>query len=660
MVDFRRWILALAVLALFAGLASAQVGGVGSNNQFTCATNVSSVPVLRAEGLTEQTGDITITCTGGNPVAIGSQIPTVNITVILAAQITSRLLSGNVSEALLLIDEPGSTSPAPVAGFGPGAPQRVCGVAGTFFGATGSPTLGSPATGCTEFAMNTTTTAAAGSLPATVAVDVAGVLSPGANVFQGIVNPNGINQGNQVTFFGVPVLPPVSANISRVFRITNIRVNATQLQLNGQAAAQLTVSNPSALPITSSIPVVGFVQTGLLTSTSGTATLQQCVATSNTLVSNLTFRENFATAFKTRIVATSNTLFAGQGVPTTTPPGNQNVPGSIYNSESNFVLTTPASSQQAGLADFGTRLKATFNSVPPGVRLFVSVANVTNFVPAPPGGSTGNSVAASYALFVPNETASDGTGSTFTVPTAGATIEIPVDATGHAQAVWEVINTSPSSLDSLTFQVFTTFAANTAGIVNTGGTVNLSFAPTPLAFTAAAGATASSTLAIPRFLDTSTAIKILNINVCRTVLLYPFITNQSGFDTGIAIANTSTDPFSTSPQSGTCSLNWFGGTVATPLVPPLATTTASVASGTVFVDLASIRVPTFQGYMIAICNFQYAHGFAFISDVGAQKLAMGYLALVIPDPGSSSSIRTASPPCQGIAGCTSSGENTAH
>jgi len=36
--------------------------------------------------------------------------------------------------------------------------------------------------------------------------------------------------------------------------------------------------------------------------------------------------------------------------------------------------------------------------------------------------------------------------------------------------------------------------------------------------------------------------------------------------------------------------------------------------------------------MIAVCNFQYAHGFAFISDVGARNLAMGYLALVVPDP----------------------------
>ena len=33
--------------------------------------------------------------------------------------------------------------------------------------------------------------------------------------------------------------------------------------------------------------------------------------------------------------------------------------------------------------------------------------------------------------------------------------------------------------------------------------------------------------------------------------------------------------------------------------------------------------------LIASCNFPYAHGFAFISDLGARNLAMGYLGQVI-------------------------------
>src|ERR1700724_2693343 len=105
----------LILLALAAiTLAQAQVGGGGGGGQTQeqCATNVSVTPTLRAEGYTEETGDITISCTGGTAPALGSVIPTVNITVFLNTAVTSRLLpqtsvSNNISEALLLIDEPG-------------------------------------------------------------------------------------------------------------------------------------------------------------------------------------------------------------------------------------------------------------------------------------------------------------------------------------------------------------------------------------------------------------------------------------------------------------------------------------------------------------------------------------------------------------------------
>jgi hypothetical protein len=43
--------------------------------------------------------------------------------------------------------------------------------------------------------------------------------------------------------------------------------------------------------------------------------------------------------------------------------------------------------------------------------------------------------------------------------------------------------------------------------------------------------------------------------------------------------------------------------------------------------------------MIAVCGFQYAHGFAFVSDIGARNLAMGYLALIVPDPNLQSGAR---------------------
>jgi len=109
-----------------------------------------------------------------------------------------------------------------------------------------------------------------------------------------------------------------------------------------------------------------------------------------------------------------------------------------------------------------------------------------------------------------------------------------------------------------------------------------------------------------------------------TNLLFSFVTNQAGFDTGIAIANTTADPFGTTPQDGTCTLTFFGASAPAPFVTP------PILAGTVYVNVASSIAPGFQGYVITECDFPLAHGFAFVSDLGAQNVAMGSLALVIP------------------------------
>jgi hypothetical protein len=106
-------------------------------------------------------------------------------------------------------------------------------------------------------------------------------------------------------------------------------------------------------------------------------------------------------------------------------------------------------------------------------------------------------------------------------------------------------------------------------------------------------------------------------------------------------------------------LTYFGGTTAAPTVPPAPSDTGVIQAGTVWTNTLQTIAPNFQGYMFAVCNFQYAHGFAFISDVGARNLAMGYLALIIPDPGTGS--RPASPGgCIGVTGCNSGGEQDSH
>jgi hypothetical protein len=113
-----------------------------------------------------------------------------------------------------------------------------------------------------------------------------------------------------------------------------------------------------------------------------------------------------------------------------------------------------------------------------------------------------------------------------------------------------------------------------------------------------------------------------------TNLMYNFVTNINGFDTGFSISNTGVDPFGTTPPAcpgGTCqcTLSFVQAGMTT------TKTTDPIPAGTTYATLASILVPGFQGYMIAACNFPYAVGFAFISDVGARNLAMGYLSQVI-------------------------------
>src|ERR1035438_9316109 len=130
MVDFRRWFIALAVPALMVGVASGQVGISGGSQAgpLACSANAASTPQLRQEGFTELLGDILISCTGGPTYLAGTGVPTANITVYVTSvlSVTSRLfnptggLFGGLSEALLLIDEPGSGLPTGATGsYGP-------------------------------------------------------------------------------------------------------------------------------------------------------------------------------------------------------------------------------------------------------------------------------------------------------------------------------------------------------------------------------------------------------------------------------------------------------------------------------------------------------------------------------------------------------------
>jgi hypothetical protein len=132
---------------------------------------------------------------------------------------------------------------------------------------------------------------------------------------------------------------------------------------------------------------------------------------------------------------------------------------------------------------------------------------------------------------------------------------------------------------------------------------------------------------------------VFSIVVCQCNLLFPFVTNQAGFDTGIALANTTVDPYGTTPQNGTVSIFYFGNTAGGG-APPAKQVTQVVPAGQELIfnlsgggNFGVQATPGFQGYIITIANFQFCHAFAFISDVGATRLAEGYLAIQLDIPG---------------------------
>ncbi len=125
-------------------------------------------------------------------------------------------------------------------------------------------------------------------------------------------------------------------------------------------------------------------------------------------------------------------------------------------------------------------------------------------------------------------------------------------------------------------------------------------------------------------------------NAGVTNLLFPFVSNQGGFDTGIAITNTGKDPLSTVGSAGTCKIHYYGAMASGGGLPAPQTTFTVQPGQMVAFAISQGGVPGstssaagFQGYIIASCNFPYAHGFAFISDIGLRTFGSSYLALVV-------------------------------
>jgi hypothetical protein len=423
------------------------------------------------------------------------------------------------------------------------------------------------------------------------------------------------------------------------------------------------------------------------------------------------FSEGFATAWKERnvseifangtLVGSSYVYNGGLANPIDL---NQNVPGAIYETEAGFEYSSspafanpnpnpgggistgvatgasntgyPLSSAstgitQAGIATQGTRLFLSFANIPQGSAVFVPPVVFLwrqNLGATPAPAVYNNAASATPNTGVAVLVATDAAGDTAYTPaqalpanaTNGSSVGTLVPVSNNL-AVYEVLFDDPSSLENVDVPVVVAYVANLSanppiglpapGIIAqvTGG-----FAPFYTSASAALPQTTAS-FPIPRFVPGNAPLNLFEINKCACDMLFPFVASTGGFDTGIAIANTSLDPgatfgFFATPQQGAVQFFYFGignGGAA----PPASQTSGIVPSGQVLTYVLSSgggaignnangldnRANGFQGYIIAQAAFQYCHAYAFISALGggptSAGVSEGYLGLILDNPG---------------------------
>lgn len=429
-------------------------------------------------------------------------------------------------------------------------------------------------------------------------------------------------------------------------------------------------------------------------------------------VAYISLKEGFANAWKTKnlanVLANGIANLTGQGYTynlaafPTVPAADldQNVPGAIYNTESGFeyysqgaqpnpnppsgIGTTPvtgtlntgyaftdgiyASStgiSSAGIANQGTRLALSFSSVPtkasvwvqPVLYLYRQGSSIHNSL-------TVNAQTSGVMVLVSTDANGDGASSSpapgvYAGPNGGNNMV----AVSNNLAVWEILFTDTSASEQVDVPLVVSYTADLTDNLPLGYPTPNQVAQVTASFAPFYGGSfspnprnpiSSAALPVPRFIPGTTPLNAFVIQRCACNLLFPFVTNQGGFDTGIAIANTTLDPgaqygfFSTGQQTGSVTFFYYGigaNGAAQPApqtsnpVPPgqVLTYVLSTGGGAIGSSPSGLNgsAAGFQGYIIAQSSFQYCHGYAFVSTANNPigGVSEGYLGIVLDSPG---------------------------
>jgi hypothetical protein len=669
MFDFRKIVLALIVLALAIPMVSAQEAI--DNQPFNCRAT-STPPLVRIEGVAELAGDILIVCSGivpnqGNETvvltpAVGTT-PAVtqtrirdlraNITVTADVPVTSRAVLGAsestnqriVTEALI-INSGNQGRCGASEGLLPSAAPCVP-VSPTSLTAVGTIGQGAPYVGGSTIfdeLMYLNNRGAFQSRYPNITANNHGFFATEASL--GGVFSNGTLEWDNV------LLAPGSAAGRQWYmqlRITNVRVNAATLAGQGEFAPAINAivtlnTTTGTVPLTPDTVVIARPRPSFRVASS--PRLRRNCDFPRSITQNLEIIELLPNAFKPRLDDE-----VSQGCPG--PAGRQCNPNTAYFTESGLML----GADWAGLLGPNGPTNITGYATQ-GTQFNISITSPSTLDngTAPPA----NPYAITFGAVTAMPTGSTMTG---TVTTGGVTTA----ATGAVSRNFTLTITD-FALSSDPFTINRVIVPVTAAYnEQIYGSTNFRVWYLPLANLAGGEGVVRLGAPTPRFDAVIKEAPGYSIVRCRTLILFPYLTNRDGYNTGIAIANTSQDgdtvvagPFNENklasevirgaiPQSGPCTLYLYGGNngpgnpiAQTPLVSEvnvrpggmylMTLQDGGVVKGPAGQDDGVLEgAPGFQGYGIASCQFQYAHGYAFISDVNAQQLAQGYLALIIPD-----------------------------
>ena len=387
-----------------------------------------------------------------------------------------------------------------------------------------------------------------------------------------------------------------------------------------QIQAFVSITGPNTIPVSNNVLNVAIPLTGLLVDIDEDDAPAGLQCESKHLEFTFEISEGFATAFKTLGKASFT-------------PGNTQVEAGYY---------APDSLEEGG-ASQATEFLLRFFNIPEGVNVAVEkIPDCTEKANNDPDDADLLDIEVLDCEEYDDDDVED----------FADICQVDIDG-GFGSVVYEVLNDDPIANEDCHIDVWFIYDSDTSNDLPAPGTGQLAVTFNPLSteFNAEDGEP------VPRFIDTGgDPTNVLSIVRCTTQILFPYVTNRSGYDTGLVVSNTSEDWLDTDPQDGTCTVHYHGTTLGDGATPPPDTSSVIQAGKQLIWLLSSGNagqeldpVAEFTGYVIVVCDFQYAHGYAFLTDGfgSVPTLAQGYLALIIPVDAKG---RMANPAALGAAG----------